>query len=202
MEPSMIVRPMGFDLAQPYGPSGEWIGKNWVLKVSPKTVEYECPGSAGYDCRIAFTPLQDNGDSVHVFAFRVSGLIYDYGWNAVRLHFVQDKHSVHIDSQKWATDETCTLTCGVESNKEAHVYVESGTNPDPLPRLDERSKPLLKDDAGVVYRETIALDPKGSTPSVRLSVMQKNCVSIVQPWTTRAYKEFVCGKVGVGFVYA
>lgn len=202
MEPNMIVRPMGFDLAQPYGPSAEWIGKNWVLKVSPKSFHYECPGSAGYDCRIALTPLQDTGESVHVFAFCVSELVYDYGWNAVRLHFDQGKQSVHIDSQNWATDATCTLTCVVDSKKQAHIFVESGPHPDPLPRLDEKSQPVLKDDKGVVYQEVVKLDPKGPIPSLRLSVMQKNCVSIVQPWATRAYKHFVCGKVARGFVYA
>ena len=199
----MIVRPMGFDPSKLYGPSNEWAGNNWLLKVSPKTCEYDCPSSAGYDCDIALTSLESTmHDAVHVCGFRVSGLHYDYGWNAVRLFFDQDKRSVHIDSQSWASDETCVLTCVVESNKQVHIYVESGINIDRLPRLDHDSKPLKQDENGVLYYHTVDLDSAGPIPSLRFAMMQGNRVTIESPWNSRAYKEYVTGKYGRGIVYA
>lgn len=184
MLPLETVRPVSFDLTKPHGPTVRT--DDWMMMVSPKTIQFQCKASTGYDCVVSLSSMEGGTDSLHVFALHLEFLEYEYGWNAVRIAFDQgDTRECSIDSQHFACDEQCMVTCFVCATH-VDLYVESGPNPDRLPRLDEKCKPIVQDEKGVVYHHMLTLDPQQPTPQVKLSMMRDNKVSIVNPRSTRA----------------
>ena len=180
------VHPLSFDLSQPYGPCPGIA--DWAVTLTPKSIEFDYKRSAGYDCDASLTFVRNNNkQTANVFALRLSNLVYEYGWNAVRMHFDQGGEAcASIDSQHFASDAQCVVTCIIQATH-VDLYVESGPNVDPLPRLDEESKPILMDEKGVLYYHRIDLNPELSLPNVKLAIMYRNKVEIVSPWDTRGY---------------
>ena len=199
----MLARSMCFDATKPIGMDSACMIDPTAF-VSLKSIEFCNKRSAGYDCKVSLTPMEKSKEAIHVFALRMSNLIYEYGWNAVQIQFDQgDLSTVSINSQNFATDAECTVTCIVQATH-VDMYVESGPNPDPLPRLDNASKPLLQNEKGFVYHQRIDINADMPVPNVNLSIMSKNKIEIVSaPMNMRGYIHYVSvhGQKS-GYVYA
>ena len=182
----MISHELSFDFDKPYGSNGD--AQVWSLvNSSDRRVEFHCKTSSGYDLSVWLKPI--NPDA-RTFALALGGMEFEYGYNAVGLHFEQTgADPVSIKSQFFAHWESCVVTCVLQATY-VEVYVESGLHFDERVRLYKDAQLAFEDDSGKIYKHKLKLDPELRMPSVRVSLMHKNHVTIVPADKTRAFQQF------------
>lgn len=111
---------LSFDYSKPFGPLTNSYG-DVVCSAGAKSVGFTGKSSAsGYTHFVALSPLHVGGD-VHVWSLKLSGMFFDYGFNAIAIMIMHPdrpifldaihREDVKIDSQDIAPYSTTTVTC-------------------------------------------------------------------------------------------
>lgn len=165
---------------------------------------------------------------MHVFGFRVSGLIQEYGWNAVALTLDYADNPVDFDESMWtahawseysqtfAPFRSTLVTCVLEEKEsKLTLLVEQGDNrtagkrglqdaewyqPTEADRYDQLTAGL--------WRKTYTLPNMPANSKLRMGVRmmvthsEEHAVRITDPSRTWAWKEFVALTWPEAVVYA
>lgn len=154
------VHSLEFDARRPIGP----LNGDETCTFGPKKVSFNAMSSTGYTHGMQLKRLQPRTDLHHVFSLKITGLVADYGWNAVAV--VMNKydgnpdtddmfkaayampHDLWIYSQFTCPWENTLLTLMVSpTNAEIEAYVEMADDP----TAKESKKRSREDDEAMPY---------------------------------------------------
>ena len=128
---------LSFDYSKPFGPLTSSYG-DVVCSAGAKSVGFTGKSSApGYTHFVALSPLNAEAD-VHVWSLKLSGMFFDYGFNAIAIMIMRPdrpifldraiREDVKIDSQDIAPYSTTTVTC-VLAGSVLTLYTTDGRPP-------------------------------------------------------------------------
>ena len=145
---------LSFDYSKPFGPLTSSYG-DVVCSAGAKSVGFTGKSSApGYTHFVALSPLNAEAD-VHVWSLKLSGMFFDYGFNAIAIMIMHPDRpifldAIHredfkIDSQDIAPYSTTTVTC-VLAGSVLKLYTTDGRPSGPHEWTEEQMY-FLKDKA-------------------------------------------------------
>ena len=200
---------LAFDYAQPFGPLTSAEG-DVVCSAGHKCVSFRGNyRSPGYTHFVALTDLLPTPDKVHVFTLKLSGLVFEYGMNAIALVVMHptlvrtcgeasdDRRVLSIPSQEMAPASTTNVTC-VLSNSTLRLYTSTEKPPYKKTASGKRKRELenfefnsycidrfgWQQETGGIYTKEYNLEKlqmKGDMPKigVRMDSTLGNVVAIV-----------------------
>ena len=190
------VANLSFDYSKPFGPLTSPYG-DVVCSAGAKSVEFTGKSSApGYTHFVALSPLNAEAD-VHVWSLKLSGMFFDYGFNAIAIMIMHPdrpifldaihREDVKIDSQDISPYSSTTVTC-VLAGSVLKLYTTDGRPSGPHEWTEEQMY-FLKDKTWEevrygIFRKVYSLDKlelDGVLPMIglRMSCWLGNRVEIV-----------------------